>query len=272
MAWLQSILDTENSTGLELVLVTLSLAIVLILVFWVIRKIMGNPARRAARNRVPRLSVTDAAVVDDKRRLVLVRRDDVEHLVMIGGPTDVVIESNVNRMQPAAMPPVAETQAPAPGTSAGKRPPNTDNEPVQPKVEDRKSVSESAAAATAVAGTAAIASQTKTDKPAEASKPQEPAADKVAVEFKKEAPEPAKADAEAAKPEPAEPALDELENTISAGLDDALADIAPPEPAQNQNEQPAPPLDDAGPENAENMDDEMQRLLDELAEETKETA
>ena len=269
MAWLQSILDTENSTGLELVLVTLSLAIVLILVFWIVRKIMGNPARRAARNRVPRLSVTDAAVVDDKRRLVLVRRDDVEHLVMIGGPTDVVIESNVKRMQPAAMPPVTETQAPAPGTNTGKHPSGTDNEPMQPKVEDRKSVSESATAV-AAAGTAAIASQTK---PAREAKPQEPAADKVAVEFKKEVPEQeVKADAEPATPKPVEPALDELENTISAGLDDALADIAQPDPAQNQNEQAAPPLDDAGPENAENMDDEMQRLLDELAEETKETA
>nr|WP_245317801.1 flagellar biosynthetic protein FliO [Ensifer sp. 1H6] len=37
----------------------------------------------------------DAAAVDTRRRLVLVRRDDVEHLIMIGGPTDIVIESRI---------------------------------------------------------------------------------------------------------------------------------------------------------------------------------
>ncbi len=42
-----------------------------------------------------RLEVLDTAPVDARRRLVLVRRDDVEHLVMIGGPTDVVIESRI---------------------------------------------------------------------------------------------------------------------------------------------------------------------------------
>jgi hypothetical protein len=50
---------------------------------------------RGGRNRNPRLQVLDAAAVDTRRRLVLVRRDDVEHLIMIGGPTDIVIESRI---------------------------------------------------------------------------------------------------------------------------------------------------------------------------------
>jgi hypothetical protein len=37
----------------------------------------------------------DAAAIDNQRRLVLVRRDDVEHLILIGGPTDVVVEQNI---------------------------------------------------------------------------------------------------------------------------------------------------------------------------------
>lgn len=45
----------------------------------------------------PRLTVTDAAAVDGQRRLVLVRRDDVEHLILIGGPSDIVIEQNIVR-------------------------------------------------------------------------------------------------------------------------------------------------------------------------------
>jgi flagellar protein FliO/FliZ len=43
-----------------------------------------------------RLEVVDQASVDGRRRLVLVRRDDVEHLIMTGGPVDVVIETGIN--------------------------------------------------------------------------------------------------------------------------------------------------------------------------------
>jgi flagellar protein FliO/FliZ len=44
--------------------------------------------------------VIDAAAVDGRRRLVLVRRDNVEHLLMIGGPTDIVVEPNIVRAVP----------------------------------------------------------------------------------------------------------------------------------------------------------------------------
>jgi hypothetical protein len=33
--------------------------------------------------------------------LILVRRDNIEHLVLIGGPTDVVVEANIVRAAPA---------------------------------------------------------------------------------------------------------------------------------------------------------------------------
>jgi len=49
------------------------------------------------RGRQPRLAVIDYASVDGRRRLILVRRDNVEHLLMIGGPTDVVVEPNIVR-------------------------------------------------------------------------------------------------------------------------------------------------------------------------------
>jgi flagellar protein FliO/FliZ len=49
------------------------------------------------RGRQARLAVIDAAAVDTRRRLVLIKRDNVEHLLMIGGPTDIVIESSITR-------------------------------------------------------------------------------------------------------------------------------------------------------------------------------
>jgi hypothetical protein len=47
--------------------------------------------------RQPRLAVTDAVKVDERRHLILVRRDNIEHLLMIGGPADILIEPNVVR-------------------------------------------------------------------------------------------------------------------------------------------------------------------------------
>ena len=49
-----------------------------------------------------RLEVVDQANVDGRRRLVLIRRDDVEHLVMTGGPVDVVIETGIGETHHAA--------------------------------------------------------------------------------------------------------------------------------------------------------------------------
>jgi hypothetical protein len=43
-----------------------------------------------------RLGVSESLEVDKQRRLVLVRRDDVEHLVLIGGGQDVVVESAIH--------------------------------------------------------------------------------------------------------------------------------------------------------------------------------
>src|SRR6202046_3536050 len=67
-------------------------------VAWLIRRFASNRlGANTNRGRMPRLAVIDAAAVDGRRRLILVRRDNVEHLLMIGGPTDVVVEANIVR-------------------------------------------------------------------------------------------------------------------------------------------------------------------------------
>lgn len=50
--------------------------------------VFGNRAER-------RLDVVEQSSIDGRRRLVLVRRDNVEHLIMTGGPVDLVIETNI---------------------------------------------------------------------------------------------------------------------------------------------------------------------------------
>ncbi len=68
---------------------------------WLVRRFASNRlGANPNRSRMPRLAVIDAAAVDGRRRLVLVRRDNIEHLLMIGGPTDIVVESNIVRAMP----------------------------------------------------------------------------------------------------------------------------------------------------------------------------
>ena len=64
---------------------------------WLVRRFGSNRLGGAARGRQPRLAVIDAATVDGRRRLVLIRRDNIEHLLLIGGPTDLVVEPNIVR-------------------------------------------------------------------------------------------------------------------------------------------------------------------------------
>jgi len=71
---------------------------------WLVRRFGANRLGGAARGRQPRLAVIDAATIDGRRRLVLIRRDNVEHLLMIGGPTDVVVEPNIVRAAGAREP------------------------------------------------------------------------------------------------------------------------------------------------------------------------
>jgi hypothetical protein len=83
---------------------------------WFVRRFAVNRlGANTNRGRMPRLAVIDAAAVDGRRRLVLVRRDNIEHLLMIGGPTDIVVETNIVRAMPGRdqMPPrpAAEPQA-----------------------------------------------------------------------------------------------------------------------------------------------------------------
>ena len=71
---------------------------------WLVRRFGAPRLDAGARNRQPRLAVIDSAAVDGRRKLVIIRRDNVEHLLMVGGPTDVVVETNIVRSGAAVSP------------------------------------------------------------------------------------------------------------------------------------------------------------------------
>jgi len=105
---------------------------------WLVRRFGSNRLGGAPRGRQPRLAVIDAASVDGRRRLVLIRRDNVEHLLMIGGPTDVVVEQNIVRAAGGreTVREPARVATPAAAEPAIRQTPNGENSwPLQPSNE-----------------------------------------------------------------------------------------------------------------------------------------
>jgi flagellar protein FliO/FliZ len=81
----------------------LALAFVLgliLVVAWVMRRLGYGSVNPARSGRQRRLGVVEVAQLDARRRLVLVRRDDKEHLVLLGLNNDLVLETGI----PAAVP------------------------------------------------------------------------------------------------------------------------------------------------------------------------
>ncbi|MFZ1814140.1 MAG: hypothetical protein WBO55_02180 [Rhizobiaceae bacterium] len=269
----------EGGTALTLVIVVLGLTIALVLLVWVWRKLTAGSALRSNRNRLPRLSVTDAAIVDDKRRLVLVRRDNIEHLVMIGGPSDIVIEQNIVRAHhpiPAAQPhtehrepeqerhhvgePVSEHHHPAPRAEAKAKVHFEDKkangeerktngasrllERIGESRQQTKTASASSAAATAAASLAPAAASAHKAEPAVS-------------------PASARIDEPAPEPEPDfELGLEEELGNITAQVSEPIS-MAPQQSAAPSLDQTAHKANGNG-SGDDAMEDEMQRLLSEL--------
>ena len=103
------------------ILITIAVVVVLAgIAWWLMRRYSATGIGGIGRGRVPRLAVLDALAIDARRRLVLVRRDNVEHLLLIGGPSDVVVEQAIQR--PRARP-AAKTAAGAPAPTPQPFPP-----------------------------------------------------------------------------------------------------------------------------------------------------
>lgn len=92
----------SDNKGWAAVAALLAVAVAIAILLLLYRVVFGHRLHMTGgRSRQPRLGVVDAFDLDRQRQLVLIRRDNVEHLLMIGGPNDLVIESAFIRAQPS---------------------------------------------------------------------------------------------------------------------------------------------------------------------------
>ena len=106
-------------------IITAAIALAILIVGMVIFKTLSQSVRG---RKGQRLGISEYHEIDKTRRLVLVRRDDTEHLILIGGAHDIVVESGISLnsgmddLREAPRPPIPIRAAPRPPVFAERRP------------------------------------------------------------------------------------------------------------------------------------------------------
>ena len=70
-------------------------AVAVLAILWIVIFLLKQMQRMGRGRKGNRLGVVEYNEVDQTRRLILVRRDNVEHLLLIGGAHDLVVESGI---------------------------------------------------------------------------------------------------------------------------------------------------------------------------------
>jgi flagellar biogenesis protein FliO len=98
------ITELLGGSGTSILTALFALAMVLVMIVagvWLL-KLFFRASSNIGRGRNRRLTLVDTMNVDQKRQLLIVRRDNVEHLILTGGPQDVVVETGIPVEKPVA--------------------------------------------------------------------------------------------------------------------------------------------------------------------------
>ncbi len=128
--------EIEGASGMSDLVYYAVIALILLVAIYgllVLLKLYRKKARR--RDPEGRIAVVAACDVDESRQLLLVRRDDVEHLVLVGGNTDLVIERGIEAgeyREPVVAPARMTTSSPRAAAPAAPPPPPPPLEDLEP--------------------------------------------------------------------------------------------------------------------------------------------
>jgi hypothetical protein len=102
MQFLTSLLGGSGNTIVTSALALGTVIVLIVLGLWVLKFFMKTGVAMRPQGR--RVQVVEQVQVDAKRQLLVIRRDNVEHLVMTGGPQDLVIETGIPAAERSALP------------------------------------------------------------------------------------------------------------------------------------------------------------------------
>ena len=85
----------ELPTSVNFIIAFVVVLALIAAVAWAIRRFGATRLDAAARARQPRLAVIDSASVDSRRKLVIVRRDNVEHVLLLGMSGETIVERSI---------------------------------------------------------------------------------------------------------------------------------------------------------------------------------
>ena len=86
----------EMETYLRFALAMSFVLALIVAASWVMRRLGYGSAMPPRTGKARRLGVVEVAQIDVRRRLVLIRRDGVEHLVLLGINNDLILETGIN--------------------------------------------------------------------------------------------------------------------------------------------------------------------------------
>ena len=109
MQFLTSLFSGSGNTLLTSIFALGAVLVLIVLAAWLLKAVFGAGSN-VARGRNRRMSVVETMAIDPKRQLIIIRRDDVEHLILTGGPQDVVVEAGI----PVEEAPAQSTRRPVP--------------------------------------------------------------------------------------------------------------------------------------------------------------
>ena len=94
MQFITGLIGESGTTVLTSVLALVAVLALAVLGLWLLKLTMkGTSTLGRGRNR--RLGVVEQLQIDAKRQVLIIRRDDVEHVIMTGGGQDVVVETGI---------------------------------------------------------------------------------------------------------------------------------------------------------------------------------
>ncbi len=230
--WLEGVAGPQYVPAVLWTLAALAALVAILIVIKVVRRASSGTFVAGGRNRKTRLAIMDATAVDSHRRLVLVRRDDVEHLLLIGGTNDIVVEQNIRLNAPVRRP----------------TPPDGPNQTVQQRPRPAEAGAPTPAAVAPARAAHPAPSPARPAAQPVSQRPHEPTTE-IRTIPRQAAPHPQSPPARPA-PAPAKPVLDDIDETLLHELEVSL---------DTERDKTPPKRPEA------TLEEEMTRLLGELS-------